>query len=193
MDRWELSQRFLQPLTSARVHLLPPWPHEFSLCLGHADHLRVKGGITFQSHSHTATTTSTCSYFPANTPDCLCQHTNTCIFSQRCAFIFLPTSPTLFRENEKTHKMKSRIRAWGWSLNGGDRWGLTNISSRESPHPRLEPSQSSVWKTDIFVSKKQNITGGKGTESRGRGCILRQKESPALNGREPSFSLAIIS
>lgn len=44
---------------NARVHLLPPPAHKVLLCLGHADSLEGKTGITFQRHSHTATTTST--------------------------------------------------------------------------------------------------------------------------------------
>lgn len=46
-------------LQRTRVHLLPPPAHKVLLCLGHADSLEGKIGITFQRHSHTATTTST--------------------------------------------------------------------------------------------------------------------------------------
>lgn len=45
MDEWGLSQCFLQPSTSTRVHLLPPLSHKCLLCLGHAHHMGLEWGL----------------------------------------------------------------------------------------------------------------------------------------------------
>lgn len=100
MDQWELSQRFLQPLTSTRVHLLPPLSHKFLLCLGHADHLRVTGKLHFKV-IHTQQLQLQLLLLPS-------QHTGLPVLTNKyvflvndLCFIFLLTSPTSFWENEK--------------------------------------------------------------------------------------------
>lgn len=53
--------------------------------------------------------------------------------------------------------------------------------------------QLSVWKIGIFFLNEAKQNRERRAASREGGCILCQKEPLALNRRESSFSLAIIS
>lgn len=75
------------------MHLLPPLSHKLLLCLGHADHLGDRMGITVQSHSHTQ-------QLPLQF--LLLVLADKRVFAVNgCALVCFLLLPILFQENEK--------------------------------------------------------------------------------------------